>query len=89
MNILENPIFTDKDAAREHLEGQRWANGRSCPHCGEADECNVPAMKGGREGLFQCKSCRKQFTVTVGTVFERSKVPLNKWLYATHMMTSS
>lgn len=87
--VFENPIFTDKAEARRHLEKQRWANGRFCPHCGEADEANLPSMKGGRDGLFQCKSCRKQFTVTVGTVFERSKVPLNKWLYATHLMTSS
>lgn len=87
--VFENPIFTNKDAARRHLEKQRWADGRFCPHCGEADEARVPAMKGGRDGLYQCKSCRKQFTVTVGTVFERSKVPLNKWLYATHLMTSS
>ncbi len=89
--VFDNPIFTDNDAAREHLEAQRWINGRFCPHCGEADEANLPAMKGktARAGLYQCKSCRKQFTVTVGTVFERSKVPLNKWLYATHLMTSS
>ena len=87
----DNPIFTDENAAREHLEAQRWARGRFCPHCGEADQGNLPAMQGKahRPGLYQCKSCRKQFTVTVGTVFERSKVPLNKWLYATHLMTAS
>ena len=91
MPAVDNPIFNDENKAREHLEAQRWANGRSCPHCGEADEANLPAMEGKshRAGLYQCKSCRKQFTVTVGTVFERSKIPLNKWLYATHLMCAS
>ena len=58
---FDNPIFTDATVAREHLEGQRWANGRFCPHCGEADEANLPAMEGKshRDGLYQCKSCRK------------------------------
>lgn len=87
----DDPIFTDAEKAREHLEAQRWAHGRYCPHCGEADESNLPEMKGKahRPGLYQCKSCRKQFTVTVGTVFERSKIPLNKWLYATHLLCAS
>ena len=85
-----NPIFTDKEAARLHLEATRWPDGAVCPHCGSF---NAKALTGKshRAGLRQCneKECRKQFTVTVGTVFERSKVPLNKWLLATHLMTSS
>ena len=73
-----------------HLEATRWPNGAFCPHCGSF---NVKTLTGKshRAGLHQCneKQCRKQFTVTVGTVFERSKVPLNKWLLATHLMTAS
>lgn len=87
---LYNPIFLDKEAARLHLEATRWPEGAVCPHCGSF---NVRELKGKshRAGLRQCneKECRQQFTVTVGTVFERSKVPLNKWLLATHLLTSS
>jgi len=87
---ITNPIFTDKEAARLHLEHTRWPDGATCPHCGSF---NVKELTGKshRAGLRQCneKECRKQFTVTVGTVFERSKVPLNKWLLATHLLTAS
>jgi len=86
---LTDPIFTDKDAAREYLERQRWADGVYCPHCGGVDKCKKLTGKFHRPGLYQCGDCRKQFTVTVGTVFERSKVPLNKWLLATFLMASS
>ena len=72
------------------MEATRWPEGAVCPHCGSK---NAKALTGKshRAGLRQCneKECRKQFTVTVGTVFERSKVPLNKWLLATHLLTSS
>ena len=77
---LTDPIFTDKNAAREYLERTRWADGVFCPHCGGTEKCKRLSGKSHRPGLFQCGDCRKQFTVTVGTVFERSKVPLNKWL---------
>jgi len=88
---LDDPIFTDVDAARAHLEAQRWPNGPICPHCGNSDQTRITAMKGKahRPGLYNCMECREQFTVTVGTVFERSKVPLNKWLLATFLMSSS
>ncbi len=86
---LTNPIYTDAEAARKHLEGVRWPNGPFCPHCGEAVEIRRLKGKSHRAGLCQCKSCRKQFTVTVGTVFERSKVPLNKWLLANHLICAS
>lgn len=91
MTALLNPIFTDADKAREHLEALRWPNGPICPHCGNSDPQKLKALKGKahRAGLYQCAECREQFTVTVGTVFERSKIPLNKWLLATHLMTSS
>ncbi len=86
---LTDPIFTDKDAAREYLERTRWAGEPYCPHCGGVDRIKKLEGKSHRPGLFQCGDCRKQFTVTVGTVFERSKVPLNKWLLATFLMASS
>ncbi len=86
---LTDPIFTDKDAAREYLEAQRWPNGAVCPHCGGTDKNTRLEGSKHRPGLYQCGDCRQQFTVTVGTVFERSKVPLNKWLLATHLMASS
>ena len=84
-NILA-PRFIDPAAARKHLEALRWPNGAECPHC---HLINATSVKGGREGLYQCNSCREQFTVTVGTVFERSKVPLNKWLLCNHLLVSS
>jgi transposase-like protein len=88
---LTHPIFTDADAAREHLEAQRWPNGPLCPHCGNANPNRITKMEGKahRPGLYNCMECREQFTVTVGTVFERSKIALNKWLLATFLMASS
>lgn len=85
---LTAPQFKDEDKAREHLEALRWPNGPVCPHCGNVGGWPI---KGGRPGLYKCASypCRKQFSVTVGTVFERSKVPLTKWLMAVHLMCAS
>lgn len=78
MNITA-PDFTDEDKAREHLESLRWREGPLCPHCGSFNAKRLQGSK-HRKGLVQCNYCREQFTVTVGTVFERSKVPLHKWL---------
>ena len=89
MTDLSNPIFHDKTKARAHLEALCWPDGRYCPHCGEAENTNFVRGKKHRPGLYYCNSCKKQFTVTVGTVFERSKVPLHKWLLAFHLMASS
>jgi transposase-like protein len=88
---LDHPVFTDADEARKHLEAQRWPNGPVCPHCGNADASKITSMQGKahRAGLYNCKECREQFTVTVGSVFERSKIALNKWLLATFLLTSS
>ncbi|WP_417515818.1 IS1595 family transposase [Minwuia sp.] len=86
---LTNPVFADADKARLHLESVRWPNGPVCPHCGERDEITALKGKSHRPGLYKCKACVKQFTVTVGTVFERSKVPLNKWLLATYLLCGS
>ncbi|UYQ71610.1 IS1595 family transposase [Pelagibacterium flavum] len=88
---LDNPIFQDANAAREHLEAMQWPNGPVCPHCGNVDGERITTMKGKahRPGLYNCMECRKQFSVTVGTVFERSKIALNKWLLATFLVASS
>lgn len=88
---LSDPRFVDPNAAREWLEKQRWADGRVCPHCGNADQAKIRALAGKahRPGVYQCNECREQFTVTVGTVMERSKIPLNKWVMAMHLMTAS
>ena len=86
---LDNPIFHDDNAARAYMEAQRWADGVVCPHCGGTEKCKRLEGAKHRPGLFQCGDCRQQFTVTVGTVFERSKVALHKWMLATHLMASS
>jgi transposase-like protein len=82
-------IFTDSEAARRYLEGQRWPDGPVCPHCGSVNEATFLEGEAHRAGVYQCNACREQFTVTVGTVFERSKIPLHTWLYATHLLCSS
>src|SRR5436189_3263 len=87
--ILQNPIFTDETKAREWLEARVWADGVSCPHCGAIDAATKLEGTAHRPGVWQCNACREQFTVTVGTVFERSKIPLTKWLVALFLMTAS
>lgn len=86
---LTNPIFHDDDKAREHLEAQRWPNGPFCPHCGESENFARLHGKSHRPGLFHCNSCEQAFTVTVGSVMERSKIPLTKWVLAYHLMAAS
>lgn len=84
--------FSDEDAARELLEQMRWgADGAVCPHCGGADPYKITPKPGSktRKGVYKCRACRKQFTVTVGTVFEASHIPLSKWLLAIHLLASS
>lgn len=92
--INEAPHFNDPDKAREFLEAQRWGDGVFCPHCGVIGNSyplhqKPNSKRPGRKGLYKCGDCRKQFTVTVGTIFEDSKIPLNKWLLAIHLMCSS
>lgn len=89
MSDLSAPHFTDTAKAREYLEGLRWPNGAVCPHCGAIGDHYQLEGKAHRPGLWKCKDCREQFSVTVGTVFERSKIPLNKWLLAVHLMCAS
>lgn len=91
MTDLTNPIFNNDDKAREHLESLRWPDGPVCPHCGNTDPDRIRQLKGKshRPGLYQCNECREHFTVTVGSVMERSHVPLRKWVLAFHLMAAS
>jgi transposase-like protein len=86
-----NPIYTDAEKAREHLEATVWPDGPICPHCGVVNQATKLEGTKHRPGLYQCneKGCREQFTATVGTIFERSKIPLNTWLYAVSLLTAS
>jgi transposase-like protein len=88
---LTDPIYQNADKAREHLEALQWPHGPICPHCGNADPERITKLKGKstRPGVYKCKDCAKPFSVTVGTVFERSHIPLNKWLLAVHLMAAS
>lgn len=89
MSIFDASHFKDDDAAREHLEAIRWPDGPICPHCGAIDNATLMKGKSHRPGLYKCKDCRQPFTVTVGTLFERSKIPLRKWFIAVFMLCSS
>ena len=86
---LHNPIFQNETKARKWLESRVWPDGPFCPHCGEAEKTTKLEGKKHRPGLYQCNGCREQFTVTVGTLFERSKIPLNTWLLATYLLCAS
>jgi transposase-like protein len=87
MSDLHAKHLNNEVAARRYLEALRWPTGPICPHCGTIGE----AYETSKEGLYRCgaKECRKDFTVTIGTIFERSHIPLHKWLLAFHLMCSS
>ena len=82
-----------EDEAREYIESIRWANGRVCPHCDSDKSYRLEAKKESkkpvRKGVYKCSKCRKQFTVMVGTIFSGSHIPLNKWLIAICLMSTS
>src|SRR5271156_4228198 len=84
---LANPIYHDDDAARAHLEALLWPQGPVCPRCGVTDD-PITKLQGAstRPGVYKCKDCRKPFSVTVGTVMERSHIALHKWVLAAHFM---
>ena len=85
---LDNPIFHDDEAARAWFEARIWPDGPFCPHCGSTTVTRLHG-KAHRPGLFQCNDCREQFTVTVNTVCERSKIPLHKWCMAIYLLNGS
>src|SRR5579864_5261938 len=90
---FQNPIFQDETKAREALEAIRWPDGPVCPHCGSSHPDQIAKVEGKKQshraGLIYCNDCKGQFTVTVGTVFERSKIPLTKWWMATFLLCAS
>ncbi|MGH6851267.1 MAG: IS1595 family transposase [Methylocella sp.] len=84
---ITDPIFHDEVKATAHMEADRWPDGAYCPHCGSV---NVHKMEGKTQaGMFLCNGCREKFTVRTGTIFERSHIPLHKWLLATRLMAAS
>ena len=89
MTDLSNPIFHDATKAREYLEAVRWPDGPFCPHCGDTENTRKLMGKSHRPGLHNCRSCRRQFSVTVGTVFERSHIPLHQWVMASFLLCVS
>ncbi len=89
MSITDNPVFQSDATARAWLEGLLWPDGPVCPHCGLIDCAQQFHGKAHRPGLYKCKGCEKQFTVTIGTIFESSHLPLNKWLMAFQLMVAS
>jgi transposase-like protein len=90
-SVLSAAHFHDEEAAVAYVEARVWANGVSCPHCGNADEKRIGKLAGKstRFGVRKCYVCRKPFTVKVGTIFESSHVPLHLWLQAIHLMCAS
>jgi len=80
-------------SARVFVESIIWPDGPVCRHCDSKNVYRMTPKEGskapGRKGLLRCRSCKRQFTVTVGTIFEGSHIPLHKWLMAIHLMTAS
>src|SRR5947207_9063785 len=93
LDEIQSRFGTD-ETARQYLEEIRWPNGVVCPHCKNADQKRIWEIKENpakkiRSGLYHCAECDKQFTVTVGTIFEDSHIPLRKWLVAWYLLCSS
>src|SRR3979411_3258994 len=86
---LTNPIFTDLEKARAHFEAIRWPQGVYCPFCGSFDHVKALGGKSMGPGWYHCGACRKKFTVRVGTVLERSHIPLHKWRLAFQLLCAS
>ena len=87
MTIIQLARLTE-DEARDYLEGIRWPDGPACPHC-QSQDCTRMNGQKHRKGAIQCNACREQFTVTVGSIMERTRIPLVKWVMAFHLLCSS
>lgn len=87
MELMER--FSTPEAARKYLESLRWPSGPVCPHCGATNQATELHGKAHRPGVYKCNACTDQFTVTVGTIFEDSKIKLNKWVIAFHLLCAS
>src|ERR1700704_2811647 len=88
-SVLDQPRFKNEPAAYAYVESVVWPNGRVCPHCGVIDQSGALKGKSTRLGVYKCYACRKPFTVKVGTIFEKSHVPMHIWLQAMHLICSS
>ena len=86
---LSNAVYHDEDAARAHLESLRWPNGAFCPFCGVTDQVKALGGESMGPGWYHCGACRQKFTVRVGSIFERSHIPLSKWLLGFRLMAGS
>ena len=87
MSILSKPYFHDEKAAFQYVETVLWPDGPVCPHCG--DTKRFYDLSKTRIGLRKCASCRKQFTVRIGSIFESTHVELHKWLQAIYLLCAS
>lgn len=88
-SVLSRPYFHDEEAAYAKLESIVWPNGPVCPHCGGTERIGKLKGDATRIGVHKCYACRKQFRVTVDTVFESSHVKLHQWLQAAYLLASS
>src|SRR5882762_88764 len=88
-SIFDAKPLRDEKAAYAYVEARVWPDGRVCPHCGVIDNSGLLKGKSTRIGVYKCYACRKPFTVKVGTIFEKSHVPLHIWLQAMHLLFSS
>jgi len=77
-------MFPDAETARVYMEARRWPDGACCPSCGEARRIHAPRL-----GIYRCNACVSEFTIRTGTILERSKVPLHKWLYAMYLVATA
>ncbi len=77
-------MFPDQETARTYLEGRLWPNGPRCPVCGLGERITVR-----KEGFYRCNQCKEDFTVRTGTIFERSHIPLHKWIYAMYLLVTA
>ena len=89
MSLLSQKHLQNEDAAYAWVEAHVWPNGPVCPHCGETKRINKMQGKATRKGLHKCYACRKQFNVKVGTIFEKSHVPMHLWLQAFYLICGS
>ena len=78
--------FPDEQTAIDHFTAIRWANGKFCPLCGNADEARIGTLSG--TNTHKCYVCRKRFSIRVGTIFQDTKLPLRTWLAAIWMITA-
>lgn len=88
-SVFDAPQFKDEAAAFDYVEARLWPNGASCPHCGVVGQASRSKGKTTRLGLWNCRACRKPFTVRQGTIFESSHLPLHLWLQVIHLMCAS